>query len=240
MQPFDLEQKVTVYDWLFRIKQHQVQMMIVRGYHIPEHEMDISSKSYSEQVMKQRQYETILSQMYPLSARPSVAQYRRQLSQAYYHPIRNTYTHVEYLYSDGTKVSKADFDHFIRNLPSLKQHLPGPVDNVIIIHQYKIDNAALHHLTDIGIEPFEFFLESLFLVNTLKHKLQVKHTIISPEKTNEILIDEKVTKSNVPNILPTDPVVKYQSVEKGSMIRYHRVSNFTNNVCEVSYYYRLV
>jgi|WetSurMetagenome_2_1015567.scaffolds.fasta_scaffold711980_2 DNA-directed RNA polymerase subunit H (RpoH/RPB5) len=70
----------------------------------------------------------------------------------------------------------------------------------------------------------------------IQHKLVPKHELLGPEEAQQILENYKVTREQMPKILPTDPAIQHLSAKVGDLIKITRDSKFVGK----SLYYRVV
>ncbi len=73
-------------------------------------------------------------------------------------------------------------------------------------------------------------------VDISKHELVPEHIVLSEEEANELLKKLNITKSQLPKILASDPMVKKIKAKPGDIIKIVRKSPTAG----VYYYYRVV
>lgn len=88
---------------------------------------------------------------------------------------------------------------------------------------------AIALLTDYKIQVFDY---TELLNNVTTHSLVPKHEILSATESKKVLEGYKVTKTQLPRILLSDPVIKYYGWPRANIVKITRKSG--------EIYYRLI
>lgn len=114
-----------------------------------------------------------------------------------------------------------------------------PITHLILVHQ----EGSLAHIFDrikkqlrlIGKKLETFTLQEL-QYNITMHFFVPKHKVLSNEEKNELFNRYKIDETKLPQILSTDPVVRYYGADPGTIIEITRRSETCGRVVT----YRLV
>ncbi|ODQ55377.1 RPB5 subunit of DNA-directed RNA polymerase [Saitoella complicata NRRL Y-17804] len=70
----------------------------------------------------------------------------------------------------------------------------------------------------------ELFPESDLIVNITQHELVPKHEVLSKEEKLELLEKYRLKETQLPRILPVDPVARYYGLKRGQVVKITRRS----------------
>ena len=107
-----------------------------------------------------------------------------------------------------------------KNFKTLKTHLEE--ENIkhciLIISKSMTEPAKKEHsqTTDYWIEVFE---QSELMINFTKSVYSSKHFCLTHEEKQEFLTKNKISESQLPRILCSDPVCRYYGVRRGQIIK---------------------
>ena len=92
----------------------------------------------------------------------------------------------------------------------------------ILVYPKSVTAPAKKHILKCKGLRIELFSEDELVINISKHKLMPKHTLLSSGAKKELLARFKETQ--LPRILPTDPMAKYLGTRRGDVVRIIRRS----------------
>ena len=118
----------------------------------------------------------------------------------------------------------------------MDENYPTKEMTVIIITQDKPTPQIAKELLNDEFKLYEVFLTKMLMFNITHHELVPKHVILTEEEAKKVIDDFDATKSQLPKLLPTDPVAKYYGMKTGTVCKIVRNSQMTGE----SIYYRIV
>lgn len=202
-----------------RVKLTQVEMLLDRGYEIPEYELKLLENGieYFESYYKSKDE--------PLMESLNQIYYRQGVPLAVY-----------YLRKAGVK--QVGVDQITEIIQAADVHR----DWVLIVSADPLSPEAQKTVAaqnQIGGHYQVFYFNQLWF-NVTKHRLVPKHEPLSLEKTQEILKRNNVDADKIPVIKLDDPVVRYYGLVVNQMVRIVRYSVTPSTDVTVSHYYRIV
>lgn len=127
----------------------------------------------------------------------------------------------------------------IQYLENIIQELDNDNDNhaIIVINEpiHKISNNIVN-LINTSKFNIEVFQEKHLLFNITKHSIVPKHSVISNSQKIKLLKTFRITDSQLPRILLSDPIVRYYGLKKGQVVKIIRPSETAGEYI----HYRLV
>jgi DNA-directed RNA polymerase I, II, and III subunit RPABC1 len=118
----------------------------------------------------------------------------------------------------------------------MDENYPTKEMTVIIITQDKPTPQIAKELLNDEFKLYEVFLTKMLMFNITHHELVPKHVVLTEEEAKKVIDDFDATKSQLPKLLPTDPVAKYYGMKTGTICKIVRNSQMTGE----SIYYRIV
>ena len=118
----------------------------------------------------------------------------------------------------------------------MDENYPTKEMTVIIITQDKPTPQIAKELLNDEFKLYEVFLTKMLMFNITHHELVPKHTILTEDESKKVIDNFDATKSQLPKLLPTDPVAKYYGMKTGTVCQIVRNSPMTGE----SIYYRIV
>ena len=220
--------------FLFETFKTVLNMIINRGYMIPEEEMDILSEDYTEDdfqeylidKIKERKAKKLIDVL-------SDVFFSEEGKECYMYFITNDI--------NKKKVSKTAISYFeneIEKNPNVK--------NIIIISSTEYSAPAKTHLISLNknfnmdFPKWEFFEMKELLYNPVEFLDTPKHELLSPEEEQKVMAELKISKLKLPYLLPEDKIVKYYGWEPGRVIRIHRNDDMFDSLTENTYQYRYI
>ena len=70
----------------------------------------------------------------------------------------------------------------------------------------------------------EAFVEKELLVDITEHELVPEHVVLSDEEKTALLRQYKLTDTQLPRMLPNDPVARYFGLQRGQVVKIIRAS----------------
>lgn len=110
------------------------------------------------------------------------------------------------------------------------------ITDLLIIIRDSMSSQVSEELKDTKDVSAEVFKEADLMFNVTKHELVPKHRIMAREEKIKFLSLKKLKECDLPQILLTDPVIKYFKGKKGDLVEIERMSETSGT----SYYYRIV
>ena len=118
----------------------------------------------------------------------------------------------------------------------MDENYPTKEMTVIIITQDKPTPQIAKELLNDEFKLYEVFLTKTLMFNITHHELVPKHVVLTEEEAKKVIDDFDATKSQLPKLLPTDPIAKYYGMKTGTVCKIVRNSQMTGE----SIYYRIV
>lgn len=118
----------------------------------------------------------------------------------------------------------------------MDENYPTKEMTVIIITQDKPTPQIAKELLNDEFKLYEVFLTKMLMFNITHHELVPKHVVLTEDESKKVIDDFDATKSQLPKLLPTDPVAKYYGMKTGTICKIVRNSQMTGE----SIYYRIV
>ena len=118
----------------------------------------------------------------------------------------------------------------------MDENYPTKEMTVIIITQDKPTPQIAKELLNDEFKLYEVFLTKMLMFNITHHELIPKHVVLTEEEAKKVIDDFDATKSQLPKLLPTDPIAKYYGMKTGTVCKIVRNSQMTGE----SIYYRIV
>ncbi|KXS17567.1 DNA-directed RNA polymerases I [Gonapodya prolifera JEL478] len=99
------------------------------------------------------------------------------------------------------------------------------VERAIIVYQSSITPSAQKALANlIGKYEIETFAESELIVNITHHTLVPRHTVLSKEEKQTLLQRYRLKDTQLPRIVPNDPIARYYGLKRGDVVKIVRPS----------------
>jgi len=208
-------------------------MMMVRGYEIPEHELQMLEADFAE---------------FTLLAKARGRSIREGISTTYYHPATMRKTYVYYLYGEGSK------EVGIENVKQVVTYMTGDtaIDSAILVTENKVSSTAYQELKRMPKYHFQNFRFDELDCNPMEHFLSAKHEIVPKDVLTQINPRDPIQVSKLPLIIVKDlhytgfrkidgdPVAKFLGAQEGDIIRVTRRNFFEDTPVKTSIAYRLV
>ena len=118
----------------------------------------------------------------------------------------------------------------------IDENYPTKEMTVIIITQDKPTPQIAKELLNDEFKLYEVFLTKMLMFNITHHELVPNHVVLTEEEAKKVIDDFDATKSQLPKLLPTDPIAKYYGMKTGTICKIVRNSQMTGE----SIYYRIV
>ncbi len=93
----------------------------------------------------------------------------------------------------------------------------------LLIYPKTVTAPAKKHIVKAR-QWIELFAEDELVLNITKHRLMPTHTLLTAEEKTQFLLQSNVKETQLPRILPTDPMAKYLGTRRGDVIRIVRRS----------------
>jgi len=93
----------------------------------------------------------------------------------------------------------------------------------ILIYPKTVTAPVKKHILK-GKHRVEFFSEDELVLNITKHKLMPKHVLLTTKEKTELLTITGLKETQLPRILPSDPMAKYLGARRGDIVRIVRRS----------------
>lgn len=93
----------------------------------------------------------------------------------------------------------------------------------ILIYPKTVTAPAKKHITKAK-HWIELFSEDELVLNITKHRLMPIHKLLTAEEKAQFLLQSNIKDTQLPRILPTDPMAKYLGTRRGDVIRIVRRS----------------
>lgn len=144
--------------------------------------------------------------------------------------LKGIYVHYILETKTFSKKDLLNLKHFI------DENYPTKEMTVIIITQDKPTPQIAKELLNDEFKLYEVFLTKMLMFNITHHELVPKHIVLTEEEAKKVLDYFDSMKSQLPKLLPTDPVAKYYGMKSGTICKIIRNSQMTGE----SIYYRIV
>ena len=118
----------------------------------------------------------------------------------------------------------------------MDENYPTKEMTVIIITQDKPTPQIAKELLNDEFKLYEVFLTKMLMFNITHHETVPKHIVLTEEEAKKVIDDFDATKSQLPKLVPTDPIAKYYGMKTGTVCKIERNSQMTGE----SIYYRIV
>lgn len=92
-------------------------------------------------------------------------------------------------------------------------------DASILLHYSALHGSPRSFFAKRGIDCFDIVF---FQCPVIKHLLYQSHTLIEPAEESQFLANNRLEKKKMPQIMSTDPVVRYFGWRKHSIVRIER------------------
>lgn len=223
---------MNIYLEFIKVKRTQIEMMIDRGYVVPQEELDMLNSLNSEEMLTKfnKLYPDITEQnqpfLYYIYSKVPVrgAPFERVAVAILHHPFTDT------PYSKN--LSETEVKAIITKA------FENKITHIIIISRAAVEAFIDKELVRISGLQIEIFHYSRLFFNISKHLYVPKHELMTEEETKDLLTN--ISKSQLPQISYNDPVVRYYNFPVGSIIRIHRDNSILPVSVTRTYYYRLV
>jgi DNA-directed RNA polymerase I, II, and III subunit RPABC1 len=127
--------------------------------------------------------------------------------------------YVEF-FKDTKSFGKKDLENIVQNLKDKY----GEEIKIIIILKEKINVTIEKELVNPLYKNVEIFLFKNLIFNITKHNEVPKHIPMSKDEIKELLDKYRLSKTQIPKILSSDPMVKYYGLKPGDMFKIIRSS----------------
>jgi len=128
--------------------------------------------------------------------------------------------HVTF-FKDVKTFSKKDLTDIVQNI---KAEFDNENINIIIILRDKYNITIEKELAKELYKNVEIFLFKNLTFNNTRHQDIPKHIPLTEEEAKEVLTKYKITKSQMPKMLSTDPMARYYGVRSGGIFKIIRPS----------------
>jgi len=128
--------------------------------------------------------------------------------------------HVTF-FKDVKTFSKKDLTDIVQNI---KAEFDNENINIIIILRDKYNITIEKELAKELYKNVEIFLFKNLTFNITRHQDIPKHIPLTEEEAKEVLTKYKITKSQMPKMLSTDPMARYYGVRSGGIFKIIRPS----------------
>lgn len=128
--------------------------------------------------------------------------------------------HVTF-FKDVKTFSKKDLTDIVQNI---KAEFDNENINIIIILRDKYNITIEKELAKELYKNVEIFLFKNLTFNITRHQDIPKHIPLTEEEAKEVLTKYKITKSQMPKMLATDPMARYYGVKSGGIFKIIRPS----------------
>lgn len=203
---------------LLEIKIHQVEMMIFRGYAIPDHELSFVAALTSES-----EYNKLTN----------TCKKRDDLNCVYTNSTSKIYVYYASRTSGKKLISKDMIKEFISNYYILD------VNTAIIISNSKLSSSAQALLIQTNLD-YQFFMEDEFYINPTQHLYTPLHVKASESERKQILKELNVEVDKMSNISVHDAIVKYYGWKVGDLIKIYRDDSYVEVLDKKSLKYKIV
>ena len=180
---------------LFKVRETLLEMLIDRGYIIPE-----SEKITSEEF---------------------IIKYDNKNIDIYIDDsIKNQKVYIHF-HNEVKNFSKSDLKNIMSKIISTYNDTDI---NIILLLREKENSAVSKELTKEMYSRVEVFLKKRMLFNITRHQFVPKHIILNLEEEKELLEIYNVTKGKLPKISKNDPIAKYYGMKTDQICKIIRWS----------------
>lgn len=99
------------------------------------------------------------------------------------------------------------------------------ISHCILIYPKNITSSAKKYMEKTAKLKIEAFSEDDLIINITKHVLMPKHQVLTSAEKKLFLTNSRLTESQLPKILVTDPISKYYGMRRGDVVRIIRNSD---------------
>ena len=213
--------------YLFKAKKTQIEMVIDRGYIVPDHENpdNIESIFHMTTLDFIEYYKNPKNATFP----EDINTFREKLGHEYVNPQTHQKLMVYYpdVVQGGKKVVKDNLDKMFQYI--LKR-LSSDI-NICIISKLPPSNDLKDTLKDKlpAVNTIQYFLYSELQFNPTKHYLVPKHEFASQSEINNLKINYCQKRGNtnltmLPTISINDPIARYFGAKAGNVMKIHRTN----------------
>ena len=95
----------------------------------------------------------------------------------------------------------------------------------IIVYQKSLTPSATKVIQEMAPKyQLEKFQEMELIVNITKHVLVPKHEVLTDEEKKSLLSRYRLKETQLPRILPSDPIARYYGLQRGQVVKIIRPS----------------
>ncbi len=187
-----------VLERLFRVRRTVFEMLDARGYDVTADDLKMDFEQFASE-FKGRKREDLWF---------LVGRRDEELDQ------------IMVFWTDEAKLSSKGVDKFERKMSGEK------VSRAIVVLRDKITPMARQSITKLrGVEVYiECFTESELLINITKHKYVPTHKLLKDSEKKKLLEKYHLKETQLPRILPSDPVSRFYGLTRGQVVKIVRPS----------------
>ena len=183
---------------LYRIWRTLIQMMVDRGYHVPESMVLLSLNGFKQKIGESKSRDCLTMEFCKQEDEDSK---------------------ILIYFPDDTRIT-------VPIIASIAQrmHKEG-FKRTIMIGKGNITPSAKQAIVEVQSHfIIEYFEEKELLVNITEHELVPKHIVMDKDEKAALLARYRVKENQLPKIQVTDPVARYFGLNRGQVVKIVRTS----------------